>query len=1254
MPASWSRIRSSLLSRAIALPVSLLLAALTATEAAATPAAGLVPLRPGAESTQPEITVFSSDDRSVHLAFELPAVEVEAFTVLGENFQAIRFARGEWMGSPGEPALPAFTRFVAVPAETGTELRLLAVEEELLTGVRLLPIQDLDGSDFALDQTVYGRDEELGGDAVSLGEPAIWRDLRVVPVTFRPVRYNPARGEARVLKRIELRVAFSGLDPRNAVVPREAPPAPDLERMQRASVMNRDGSLPGGRSVETENLGTWVLIYRDNASVLTRLQPLIDWRRRMGFTVRVASTAETGTTNTAIRNWLVNAYSSWPQPPDYVTLAGDAGGTYGIPTFYETVSGYSGEGDHPYSTLAGADNVPEVFIGRLSFETLAQLETIVAKILDYEKTPYTTSTGWFTSACLVGDPYISGLSCVQMQQWLKERMRAPHAFTRIDTVFSSPFVTKMRNSLNAGVSYYGYRGLGGMSGWTTGEIYALNNARRLPFTVNLTCDTGSFANGTSINEAWIRAGSPTNLIGGIGSIATATNGTHTRYNNCYYGGVAHAFYWDDIFRFGAAQAGGKLEMILNYNQWQPNIVTAWCYWNTLMGDPATELRTAAPRALTVTHPVIVPLGANAVTVEVSGSIGEPVAGAWVYLYRADEIGVGGHTDAGGRVDLPIGNAQAGTVLVTVTGHNLYAYQGSPSIQQAPHFVGLEGAEVDDSSPPSNGNGDGLVNPGERIVPRVTLVNRGTSQAQGVTLTMSCSDPWVTLVEAGPVAYGDIAPGGTALPAGDLVLDVAPGAPNGRVIRLELTAQSAEGAWLSLLDLPVFAAKLNYVGSALTGCGARLDPGESCTMTVTIRNDGPVTAPGPIQAQLFSDSFAIQVTDGAGLFIASIPPGATGTNTANSFALSSPAQAIPGLLAPLRMALTFSDGGRDTVRFALPVGAAGTQDPTGPDAYGYLAYDDTDVGYDERPFYSWIDIAAVGQFVGLTDYGNHQDDVVTVDLPFPFQYYGETFTRASICSNGWMAMGSTYLTDHINWYMPGANGPAWQIAPFWDDLYQTTTGKVFHWYDAANHRYIVAWDNVRMLGEYGSFPESFELILYDPAWYPTLSGDGVIVFQYEIVNNNDTVLHYCTVGIQNGDHSDGLTYSYHHTEAPTAAPLQAGRAIKFTTAGPGASSAHSEAMAGPAARLSLASWPNPAGPGARVLFDLPQARPVTLSVFDVDGRLVRTLARGTLAAGRHSLEFPAADARGRPLPAGLYFYRLDAGDRTATRKLLWLR
>ena len=114
----------------------------------------------------------------------------------------------------------------------------------------------------------------------------------------------------------------------------------------------------------------------------------------------------------------------------------------------------------------------------------------------------------------------------------------------------------------------------------------------MPFAVNLTCDTGSFAGGTSRSEAWIRAGiAPSTPTGGIASIGTATLGTDTRYNNCMTVGIWRGALWEDLYEFGASFTRGKYELYVNYAQQDYNEMCTFTCWNNLMGDPAGELWT---------------------------------------------------------------------------------------------------------------------------------------------------------------------------------------------------------------------------------------------------------------------------------------------------------------------------------------------------------------------------------------------------------------------------------------------------------------------------------------------------------------------------------------------------------------------------------------------------------------------------------------------------------------------------------------
>lgn len=85
-----------------------------------------------------------------------------------------------------------------------------------------------------------------------------------------------------------------------------------------------------------------------------------------------------------------------------------------------------------------------------------------------------------------------------------------------------------------------------------------------------------------------------------------------------------------------------------------------------------------------------------------------------------------------------------------------------------------------------------------------------------------------------------------------------------------------------------------------------------------------------------------------------------------------------------------------------------------------------------------------------------------------------------------------------------------------------------------------------------------------------------------------------------------------------------------------------------------SAPNPFTSGTRVAFDLPQARPVLLKIYGVDGRLVRSLIDGVLPAGHHALVWDATDDHGRKVASGVYLLQLHAGDSGARHKLAVLR
>jgi hypothetical protein len=88
---------------------------------------------------------------------------------------------------------------------------------------------------------------------------------------------------------------------------------------------------------------------------------------------------------------------------------------------------------------------------------------------------------------------------------------------------------------------------------------------------------------------------------------------------------------------------------------------------------------------------------------------------------------------------------------------------------------------------------------------------------------------------------------------------------------------------------------------------------------------------------------------------------------------------------------------------------------------------------------------------------------------------------------------------------------------------------------------------------------------------------------------------------------------------------------------------------------LAPTPNPFQGRTALAYDLPRQGHVTLNLYDVRGRLVRSLVSGAVQdAGRHTVEWDGRNVAGAAAGAGLYFGRLDAGGESSVRRVVRVR
>ncbi|MBE0566974.1 MAG: T9SS type A sorting domain-containing protein, partial [Krumholzibacteria bacterium] len=93
------------------------------------------------------------------------------------------------------------------------------------------------------------------------------------------------------------------------------------------------------------------------------------------------------------------------------------------------------------------------------------------------------------------------------------------------------------------------------------------------------------------------------------------------------------------------------------------------------------------------------------------------------------------------------------------------------------------------------------------------------------------------------------------------------------------------------------------------------------------------------------------------------------------------------------------------------------------------------------------------------------------------------------------------------------------------------------------------------------------------------------------------------------------------------------------------------LPGPAPSIFLEqNVPNPLNPATVIAFSVPREGAVRLQVFDLQGRVVRTLVDGVRSAGRHEVSWDGRDERGGQAASGTYLYRLVAAGEVTGRKL----
>ncbi|RMH68790.1 MAG: T9SS C-terminal target domain-containing protein [Gemmatimonadetes bacterium] len=93
---------------------------------------------------------------------------------------------------------------------------------------------------------------------------------------------------------------------------------------------------------------------------------------------------------------------------------------------------------------------------------------------------------------------------------------------------------------------------------------------------------------------------------------------------------------------------------------------------------------------------------------------------------------------------------------------------------------------------------------------------------------------------------------------------------------------------------------------------------------------------------------------------------------------------------------------------------------------------------------------------------------------------------------------------------------------------------------------------------------------------------------------------------------------------------------------------------PGALLSLSNFPNPFNPRTTIRYHLPQTGQVTLRIYDLSGRLIRTVVDQPQAPGEYSVLWDGTDDQQQVVESGVYFYRLQTDHESITASMVLLR
>ncbi|MEO0277439.1 MAG: C25 family cysteine peptidase, partial [candidate division WOR-3 bacterium] len=344
------------------------------------------------------------------------------------------------------------------------------------------------------------------------------------------------------------------------------------------------------------NGAKYLIITHDN--FYNQALTLAKWKHKKGVPSKVVKLSEIGSTYTAIKNYIVNAYNSWQIKPEYVLIFGAV--EY-VPThpYGEQSPQYQGH-DHYYSDITG-DALPEIAVGRLPCRTTTEAEMMVQKILSFEKDVLLNPDWYIKGTTIVRRDYDPDDNIYLSDTRIVRNFWIQYGYTKIDSLRNDygHNAQTVINCVNEGREFVVYRGTGVENWYSPFDVNPYNtaNGKKLPIVVSGTCRTVAMVAGYEYaGEAWLRAGSVSNLTGAVAFLGTTTIVTNGAYlRSAFVRGFFKKIYRDSVYILGEALKAGKKQVYDSTGS--VSEVRSW----QLLGDPELNIWTKAPKSFIVNY-----------------------------------------------------------------------------------------------------------------------------------------------------------------------------------------------------------------------------------------------------------------------------------------------------------------------------------------------------------------------------------------------------------------------------------------------------------------------------------------------------------------------------------------------------------------------------------------------------------------------------------------------------------------------------